>query len=124
VRVHRILALSALFGMISIQAQPHSIYTGVHDKHGNLCCGGSDCAATTYREHGDKYEFLTRESEWVEIPEDQITFLPVPGDPPSDDDHHGHLCYRPATDEDHLRAASRVFGNIFLYCAFINPGPT
>ena len=57
-------------------AQAHDIYTGVHDKTGQLCCGGSDCAATLYRESGGHFEFLTREQRWVEIPEERITFLP------------------------------------------------
>jgi hypothetical protein len=104
-------------------AEAHDIYTGIHGKSGMLCCGGNDCAATSYREHGDAYQFLTRENEWVTIPQSEITFLPIPGDPPSNDDHHSHLCYRPATQGDHDGPySSRVFGNIYLYCAFIPPG--
>ena len=105
-------------------ASAHDIYTGVHGRNGTLCCGGNDCAATSYREHGGRFEFLTREQEWVEIPEERITFLPVPGDPPSDDSHRAHLCYRPALGIDQSGpAAVNVFGSIFLYCAFIPPGP-
>jgi len=101
----------------------HDIYTGVHGKDGRLCCGGNDCAATSYREEGGHFEFLTRESRWIAIPSDRITFLPVPGDPPSDDSHHAHLCYRSATDEDRSGPYSaNVFGGIYLYCAFIPPG--
>jgi hypothetical protein len=101
----------------------HSIYTGVHGKDGRLCCGGNDCAATSYREQGGDFEFLTRESRWVSIPQERITFLPVPGDPPADDTHRAHLCYRQANDEDRAGPYStNVFGNIFLYCAFIPPG--
>ncbi len=103
----------------------HDIYTGVHGKNGMLCCGGNDCAATSFRERGGRYEFLTREQEWIAIPEERITFLPIPGDPPNDDSHHAHLCYRPATDNDrHGYATSNVFDDIFLYCAFIPPGST
>lgn len=72
----------------------HDIYTGVHGKDGRLCCGGSDCAITSYREQGGAFEFLTRESRRVNIPSERITFLPVPGYLPSDDSHHAHLCYR------------------------------
>lgn len=101
----------------------HGIYTGVHGKNGQLCCGGSDCAATSYREDGGAFEFLTRESRWVKIPQDRITFLPIPGDPPSNDSHHAHLCYRQATDNDREGGySSNVFGDIYLYCAFIPPG--
>jgi len=102
----------------------HDIYTGVHGKNGQLCCGGTDCAVTSYREHGGRFEFLTRERQWIEIPEERITFLPIPGDPPDNSDgHHGHLCYRSATDSDRLGpASSNVFEDIFLYCAFIPPG--
>jgi len=104
-------------------ASAHDIYTGVKGKDGLLCCGGNDCAATTYRERAGKFEFLTREQRWVEIPEERITFLPVPGDPPSDDTHRAHLCYRPARDADREGwSATNVFGDIYLFCAFIPPG--
>jgi hypothetical protein len=107
--------------LASVQA--HEIYSGLHGRNGQLCCGGDDCAATVYRERGGSFEFLTREQRWVEIPTDRITFLPVPGDPPNDDTHHAHLCYRKATETDRMGAsASNVFGTIFLYCAFIPPG--
>jgi hypothetical protein len=112
--------IAASFSTVSA----HDIYTGVHGKNGQLCCGGTDCAVTSYREHGGRFEFLTRERQWIEIPEERITFLPIPGDPPDDSDgHHGHLCYRSATDSDRLGpASSNVFEDIFLYCAFIPPG--
>ena len=106
----------------------HDIYTGLHDKSGQLCCGGADCAVTTYREHGERYEFLTRENHWVTIPKDRITFLPVPGDDyVTDRINRAHLCYREATDSDSMAGMS---GNvmsgegqsIYLYCAFIPPG--
>ena len=101
----------------------HDIYTGVHGKNGQLCCGGDDCAATSFRERGGQFEFLTRERQWIAIPQERITSLPVPGDPPNDDSHHAHLCYRSATDNDRIGpAASNVFNDIFLYCAFIPPG--
>jgi hypothetical protein len=101
----------------------HDIYTGLHGKNGQLCCGGTDCAVTSYREHAGRFEFLTRESQWIEIPEERITFLPIPGDAPDSEGHHAHLCYRLATDSDRLGpASSNVFGDIFLYCAFIPPG--
>jgi hypothetical protein len=106
-------------------ASPHDIYEGVHGKGNQLCCGGNDCAATTYREHGGQFEFLTREQKWVAIPMERITFLPIPGDPPSNDAHHAHLCYRAASDDDRNGPwSSNVFGDIFLYCAFIPPGAT
>jgi hypothetical protein len=104
-------------------AGAHDIYTGVHGKNGQLCCGGDDCAATSFRERGGHFEFLTRERQWIAIPEDRITFLPIPGDPPNDDSHLAHLCYRSATDNDRTGGASlNVFDSIFLYCAFIPPG--
>jgi len=101
----------------------HDIYTGLHDKAGQLCCGGNDCAVTSYREIGDRFEFLTRERRWVAIPEDRITFLPVPGDKESTDSHRAHLCYRPATDSDKASNSSNIFEDIWLYCVFIPPGP-
>ncbi len=107
----------------SASSSAHDIYTGVLGKNGQLCCGGNDCAVTTYREQGGRFEFLTREQQWVEIPEERITFLPIPGDPPSDNSHRAHLCYRSATSYDRSGKSSvNVFGDIFLYCAFIPPG--
>jgi hypothetical protein len=104
-------------------AGAHDIYTGVHGKNGQLCCGGNDCAATLYRERGGHFEFLTREQRWVAIPEDRITFLPIPGDRDDSDTHRAHLCYRSATDSDRVGPlASNVFDDIYLYCAFIPPG--
>jgi hypothetical protein len=113
-------ALCACFGVSPAQA--HDIYTDVHGRNGQLCCGGNDCAATIYRERGGAFEFLTREKEWIAIPSDRITWLPIPGDPPSDDTHRAHLCYRQAQPYELSRDS--VFGNIFLYCAFIPPGST
>jgi hypothetical protein len=90
---------------------------------GQLCCGGYDCAATSYREEGGHFEFLTREKRWVAIPEDRITFLPIPGDKDSVETHRAHLCYRAANDNDRVSNPANVFEDILLYCAFIPPGP-
>lgn len=116
--------LSGGLAIAPFSATPaHEIYTGVHGKDGRLCCGGSDCAATSYREQGGRFEFLTRESRWIAIPQERITFLPIPGDPPASDSHHAHLCYRAATSDDSSGPYSQnVFGGIYLYCAFIPPG--
>ena len=104
-------------------ASAHDIYTGVKGRNGRCCCGGSDCAATSYRESAGRFEFLTRERRWVSIPEERITFLPIPGDRDDSDTHHAHLCYRPATEGDRFGPlASNVFDDIYLYCAFIPPG--
>ena len=118
------LALAgALAAALFSAAGAHDIYTGVHGKNGQLCCGGDDCASTVYRERGGTFEFLTRERNWIAIPLERITFLPIPGDPPNDDMHHAHLCYRQATEFDRQGgSSSNVFENIFLYCAFIPPG--
>lgn len=127
-----VLCVQALMGALcfalaiwlaTTAAPAHEIYLGLHGRNGQLCCGGEDCALTVYREHGGTYEFLTRENEWVALPEDRITFLPIPGDPPHDDGHAAHLCYRTATESDRAGyAKTNVFGSIFLYCAFIPPG--
>jgi hypothetical protein len=103
----------------------HGIYSGVTGKDGQLCCGADDCSATVYRETGGTFEFLTREHTWVEIPSDRITFLPIPGDEiPPGETHRAHLCYRPATSLDRVTPYKRanVFGDIYLWCAFIPPG--
>ena len=106
-------------------AVSHGIYSGVTGKDGQLCCGADDCSATVYRESGGTFEFLTRESDWVEIPSDRITFLPIPGDDiPQGETHRAHLCYRSATHLDRVTPYKRanVFGDIYLWCAFIPPG--
>lgn len=105
----------------------HEIYSGVHGKNGQLCCGAEDCGKTVFRIVQGRYEFLTREHTWVEIPQDRITFLPIPGDDyiPVDGDsqHYGHLCYRTASNYDRQgQNHENVFGDIYLYCAFIPPG--
>jgi hypothetical protein len=124
--MRRVLLRLALGGALvagTTAAGAHDIYTGVHGRNGQLCCGGDDCSSTTFRERDGHFEFLTREQEWVAIPEERITFLPIPGDRPDADPHHAHLCYRRATAGDRIGAASRnVFKNIYLYCAFIPPG--
>lgn len=118
------MTLGGALAAVSLSSvNAHDVYTGVKGKNGQLCCGGDDCAATSFRERGGHYEFLTREQQWIAIPEERITFLPIPGDPPNDDSHHAHLCYRSASDNDRLGpASSNVFDDIFLYCAFIPPG--
>jgi hypothetical protein len=116
-------AVAALFA--TFPALSHEIYTGVTGKDGQLCCGAGDCSPTIYRENGGTFEFLTREHKWVEIPADRITFQPIPGDEtPAADAHRAHLCYRPATNFDRLTPYKRgnVFGDIYLWCAFIPPG--
>jgi hypothetical protein len=121
----------------------HDIYPGLHDKTGQLCCGGDDCARTHFKtwtttlENGNvihHYSFLTRADDnhiphWIEIPEERITFLPIPGDagPAADDldySHYGHLCYRYKTERDELNfnAKANLFDDIWVYCAFIPPG--
>jgi len=126
--IHWVLRAALAAALLSASfsgASAHDIYTRLKGKDGLLCCGGSDCAATTYRERGGEFEFLTREQQWVTIPEDRITFLPIPGDPPNDDTHHAHLCYRPALPGDKVGwSATNVFGDIYLFCAFIPPGAT
>jgi hypothetical protein len=119
----RVMLGATLFVAACGASEAHDIYSGVRSKSGMLCCGGNDCAATSYREQGGRFAFLTREQEWIEIPQERIIFLPIPGDPPSNDSHRAHLCYRSATDFDRQGPSStNVFDDIYLYCAFIPPG--
>jgi len=119
----RTILVTMVWCALASGAGAHDIYTGVHGKNGQLCCGGNDCAATSYREHSGQFEFLTRERRWVSIPAERISFLPIPGDRLDSDAHYGHLCYRPATEGDRVGPlATNVFGDIYLYCAFIPPG--
>lgn len=102
-------------------ARAHDIYSGVHDKTGQLCCGGGGCAATSYRESGGRFEFLTCERRWVQIQEDRITFLPIPGDKEDTDTHRAQR-YRAATETDRVNNNPNVFEDIRVFCAFIPPG--
>lgn len=124
-RILRTLSICLAFVLSDSQhSRAHDIYSGLRSKGGMLCCGGDDCAATEYRESGQRFEFLTREGRWVEIPEGRIIFLPIPGDDSSENKgNRGHLCYRAATDFDRQGpGAINVFDGLYLYCAFIPPG--
>jgi hypothetical protein len=119
------------FGAPILRALPHEIYTGVHGRDGQLCCGADDCALTVYREAAGAFEFLTRENDWVRVPQERITFLPIPGDPPHEDGHAAHLCYRAAGQSDREsdafapEIATTTTGRaLVVYCAFIPPGAT
>ena len=114
-------AIAAL--LLPLPALSHDIYSGIHGRNGQLCCGGDDCFQTIWRERQGRYEFQKRDGLWVELPEDRITFLPIPGEPPDGPPNMAHLCYRMANDYDKGGPlAASVFGDIFLYCAFIPPG--
>ena len=123
-RLSSILAAMFLW-LIPLPALPHDIYTNVHGRNGQLCCGGDDCFQTIYREIKGRYEFQKKDGLWVELPEERITFLPIPGEPPDGPPNMAHMCYRVATDYDRMGpSAGSVFDDIFLYCAFIPPGAT
>lgn len=62
------LALAAALVMAATPALPHDIYTGVRGKDSQLCCGGSDCAATVYRERGGRTLPFVFKSEAESIP--------------------------------------------------------
>lgn len=115
------LAVAVFYAALD-KAHGHEIYTGVTGKDGQLCCGGSDCQATIYREEGSHFYFLTREKHWVEIPQDRITWLPVPGDQDVTTHNHAHLCYRDATSADKDFQTDDHGMQIHMYCAFIPPG--
>lgn len=130
--------IAAGFLAMSLTPAPgHDIYNGLRGKNSQLCCGNADCAATVYRLDHGRYYFMTRNdpqagdapaspAHEVEIPQDRITFLPIPGDTDyGDEQHHAHLCYRLAMPSDYLGngvGVGGVFGNIYLYCAFVPPG--
>lgn len=118
-----ILAMVACAALATRRSQAHEIYTPLHSKSGFPCCGGSDCSATIYRERGDQFEFLSREGHWIRIPGDRIIWMHIPGDPPSTDANHGHMCYRQAypsdADEDKARGEGQ---EIRMYCIFGEPG--
>lgn len=128
------LILAAALAMAATPALPHDIYSGVHGKTGQLCCGGDvdgvegDCAPALARATSTGVDFYVRGREWVHVPTDLVTFLPVAGDeninrtPPPEGMIWGHFCARRATDYDRAHNADRLIGDWFFYCAFYNPG--
>jgi hypothetical protein len=130
-KVHVIIISAALLSSLcEPPAFPHDMYTGVHGENGQVCCSDHDCSSTIYREIGGAFEFLTRENHWVAIPKRRIIFLPVPGDPPSNERHHAHLCYSipgpgyawAQPDDEFFFRSDDGAETINLYCAFIPPG--
>ena len=116
-----------VLGAAMDKARSHEIYTGVKGKDGQLCCVAQDCEPTVYEERRGEFYFMTRAKHWVRIPDDRITYLPVPGDEDVTTHNHAHLCYRDSAGYE--VNAQNVFpddaGNsIYLYCAFIPPGAT
>lgn len=114
-----LVTLSPAFG--------HDIYTGVHGKDGQLCCGADDCFATFYRGAGNDFEFfIMAENRWIRLPKERITFLPIPGDPSTNVEHHAHICYRVADETDKAsindNITNRIIDGLVVWCAFIPPG--
>ena len=123
----RILSVAATVSLLAFAspASAHDIYTDVHGRDGQLCCGNNDCSPTKWRVVEGNYEFLTREGHWISVPEDRITFLPLPGDEASGDTHRAHLCYTeppvgPSQSPDRLMHGDGQ--TILFYCAWIPPG--
>ena len=116
----------SLLGIGLDESYGHDIYTGIRGKDLQLCCGNSDCAATTYKNEGEHYWFLTRENHWIQIPSNRITFLPVPGDDDFTTKNHAHLCYRNVDPNEYTPGNDHLFQGdgqtIYMYCAFIPPG--
>ena len=120
-------AVIVALSLAALPCNAHEIYTGVKGKDGQLCCGGTDCQATTYEERRGEFYFFTREKTWLRVPEDRITFLPVHGDEDVTTHNHAHLCYRQGTDADRMTQGDRILTDdhgalVYLYCAFVPPG--
>ena len=123
----RLILCLVIFGAFVHRAFPHDIYSGVYS-NGRLCCGGDpvtgDCGPTQWSLRDGQYFIRSREGKWIHVPQDQITFLPVPGDEKyANIDHLAHLCYRLPNSTD--KAEDLLSGEgeqIHLYCAFIPPG--
>ena len=118
-------ALALAAGVVALPltvapAPAHDLYTGVRGKDGQLCCGGNDCAVTEYRMRPGGADFFVKNEEWIFVPEARITFLPVPGDI----EGRGHWCGRKADQWDKVSRPENIFGNWYMYCAFIPPGLT
>jgi len=123
----RILSVAVAVGLLALTkpAVAHDIYTNTHGRDGQLCCGDNDCSPTQWRVVDKVYQFLSREGHWISVPEDRITFLPLPGDVSSGDTHRAHLCYKappvgPPMSPDRLMHGDGQ--TILFYCAWIPPG--
>jgi hypothetical protein len=121
--------IHALAVVLPLLQPVHDIYTGVHGRNGQLCCGADDCFRTMWRERGDNFEFfLPRERVWTRVNRDRITFLPIPGDNYSpidgDQQHYGHICYVPWHGGTYPNPNLSEDGLWSIYCAFIPPGAT
>ncbi len=119
-------------------AHAHDIYSGVHGKTGNLCCGGDpitgDCTPAPARARGGFIEFIIHPPSirksysgmadiTISVPDSEVTFLPIPGEekqslPPAPVGYvYGHYCGRPSTF-----SAPNVYNEWYTYCSFYPPG--
>jgi hypothetical protein len=128
------VGVTLLCFVYSQKAFSHDIYTGVYGKDHQYCCFGDangvagDCAPALARVNGNNIEFNVRGKEWVSVPRDRVTFLPLPGEEDQVHDEApegmvwGHFCGRPRRDEDMSYNPNNVFGNWYFYCGFYPPG--
>ncbi len=103
----------------------HEIYTGLHGRTGNLCCGGSDCSVTTYRERGSRTE--TAKSPGCPCPGPDSYSCPIPGDDMSDARlGRAHLCYTTMSGYQSIMPDKTQIDDhgvaTTVFCAFIPPG--
>lgn len=126
----QLVTAAVALSLIYTPVKAHEIYTGVHGRDGQLCCGADDCFATTYSEKKTHFFFRLKPQDGaieLDIPADRITWLPIPGDDPAAPSNRAHLCYRTATATDlaNVNWAPKIIDNQWLiFCAFIPPGGT
>ena len=123
--------LRAVFGGViavaarSPAASAHDIYSGVHGKNGQLCCGGDDCAATFYRERRRPFRIPDARAAMDRDPRGTHHFPADSRRTATRTSIRTARIYAIARRQTPIGSAphsSNVFDDIFLYCAFIPPG--
>ncbi len=90
-------AIAGLFLALTPPAFAHSWYTGLHNEDGQLCCGGSDCAAIGDNEVTPVpggYQVHVRDFSPLGVSKGPINaFVPNSRAKPAKEGGEYHLCY-------------------------------
>lgn len=125
-----IFALAVAVSLIADVCLSHDI----HGPKGQLCCNGSsdgqtgDCAPTLAKAEANDVAYLVGGKTWVRVPNDHVTFLPVPGEetqvlPPAGEGLvWGHFCGVVPNAAQASYRSKDIFDGVLVYCAFYPPG--
>jgi hypothetical protein len=105
-------AFGVLILVLSWPASAHDQYTDLKDPFGFSCCGNQDCEAIedfAVHKDGSVDFYSRRQSTWVYVPSEQISWIALPGAP-------AHWCGHSMDDY--------VGSYVLTFCAFVDPGGT